>query len=148
MPLLHSAALLRSRELLRSARVPAIMLLAAAALGLIAANSPAGPALGAFLHTEIAIPGVFELSVEHVIKDGLLAVFFFVVAVELQFELTSGDLNSARKAIQPAIAAAGGVLVPIAIYLALAWGTPSAGGWPVPTAVSYTHLTLPTIYSV
>lgn len=134
MPLLHSAALLRSRELLRSARVPAIMLLAAAALGLIAANSPAGPALGAFLHTEIAIPGVFELSVEHVIKDGLLAVFFFVVAVELQFELTSGDLNSARKAIQPAIAAAGGVLVPIAIYLALAWGTPSAGGWPVPTA--------------
>ena len=74
------------------------------------------------------------LASSHWIQDGLLAVFFFVVAVELQFELTAGQLNSARKALQPAIAAAGGVLVPIAVYLAFAGGTDAAAGWPIPTA--------------
>jgi NhaA family Na+:H+ antiporter len=121
-------------SLLRSARFPAIVLLVAAALGLLVANSPAGPAVDHLMHAYIGIPGVFELSVSHWIQDGLLAVFFFVVAVELQFELTSGQLNSARKALQPAIAAAGGVIVPIAIYLAFAWGTDAASGWPIPTA--------------
>jgi hypothetical protein len=82
----------------------------------------------------LGIPGFFELSVDHWIKDGLLAIFFFVVAVELQYELTSGELNSARKATQPAIAAAGGILVPIAVLLLFAGGTESASGWPVPTA--------------
>ncbi|MET0735838.1 MAG: Na+/H+ antiporter NhaA, partial [Microbacterium sp.] len=121
-------------SLLRSARFPAIVLLCAAALGLIVANSAWGPALAELKHTYIGIPGVFELSVEHWIADGLLAIFFFVVAVELQFELTSGELNSARKAVQPAIAATGGVLVPIAIYLVFTWATPESSGWPIPTA--------------
>ncbi|GAA1993260.1 Na+/H+ antiporter NhaA [Microbacterium pumilum] len=121
-------------SLLRSARFPAVVLLAAAALGLIVANSPAGPAVDHFMHEYAGIPGMFELSVSHWIQDGLLAVFFFVVAVELQFELTSGELNSARKAMQPAIAAAGGVIIPIAIYLAIASGSDTVSGWPIPTA--------------
>ncbi|MFC8681670.1 Na+/H+ antiporter NhaA [Microbacterium ureisolvens] len=121
-------------SLLRSARFPAIVLLIAAALGLIVANSPLWPAVDDAMHAYIGIPGVFELSLSHWIKDGLLAIFFFVVAVELQYELTTGQLNSARKAMQPAIAAAGGVLLPIAIYLAVAWGTDAAAGWPIPTA--------------
>ena len=66
--------------LLRSDRFPAIVLLSAAALGLIVANSPLGPAAEELSHVELGIPGVFELSVEHCIADGLLAVFFFVVA--------------------------------------------------------------------
>jgi len=110
------------------------MLLVAAAAGLIIANSPIGHSVQELQHTYVGIPGVFELSVGHWIADGLLALFFFVVAVELQFELTNGQLNSARKALQPAIAAAGGVIVPIAVYLAFAWGTESADGWPIPTA--------------
>ncbi|MET0297863.1 MAG: Na+/H+ antiporter NhaA [Microbacterium sp.] len=121
-------------SLLRSARFPAIVLLLAAAAGLALANSPLGPALDELMHAHLGIPGVFELSVSHWIKDGLLAVFFFVVAVELQFELTAGELNSARKALQPAIAAAGGVLVPIGVYLAFAAGGDAAAGWPIPTA--------------
>jgi len=121
-------------SLLRSARFPAIVLLAAAALGLIVANSPAAGSVDAVMHAELGIPGVFELSVSHWIKDGLLAVFFFVVAVELQYELTSGQLNSARKALQPAIAAAGGVVLPIVLYAAIAWGSDAAAGWPIPTA--------------
>ncbi len=121
-------------HLLRSARLPAVLLLAAAAAGLVLANSPWGSAAADVQHLYLGIPGVFELSLGHWIADGLLAVFFFVVAVELQFELTNGQLNSARKAIQPAIAAAGGVVVPIVIFLALAWGSDSATGWPIPTA--------------
>lgn len=121
-------------SLLRSARFPAIVLLIAAAAGLVVANSPAGGPVDDFLHLYVGIPGVIELSLGHWIADGLLAVFFFVVAVELQYELTAGQLNSARKAMQPAIAAAGGVLVPITIYLVFAWGTTSQSGWPVPTA--------------
>ena len=121
-------------SLLRSARFPAIVLLAAAVLGLIVANSPAGPAVDHFMHQEVGIPGLFELTNSHWIQDGLLAIFFFLVAIELQFELTSGQLNSARRALQPAIAAAGGVLVPIGIYLVIAAGSDAVSGWPIPTA--------------
>ncbi len=76
----------------------------------------------------------------HWISDGLLAIFFLVVAIELRHELTHGELDSPRKALQPAIAAAGGVLVPIAVYLVIAGdpstgsGAQTAGGWPIPTA--------------
>jgi Na+:H+ antiporter, NhaA family len=68
------------------------------------------------------------------VQDGLLAVFFFIVSVELRFELTRGELRSIRRALHPAVAAAGGVLVPIAIYLAVAAGSGVEQGWPVPTA--------------
>ena len=120
--------------LLRSARFPAIVLLISAVLALVLANSPIGPGIAAVKDTYLGIPGVFEMSVGHWVQDGLLAVFFFIVAVELQFELTNGELNSARKALQPAIAAAGGVLAPIAVFLLFAAGSDAADGWPIPTA--------------
>ncbi|MGZ8804856.1 MAG: Na+/H+ antiporter NhaA, partial [Microbacterium sp.] len=121
-------------SLLRSARFPAFVLLGSAVLALIVANSPLGPSVVAFKESYVGIPGVFEMSVGHWVQDGLLAVFFFIVAVELQFELTNGELNSAPKALQPAIAAFGGVIIPIAVFLAFAAGTDSARGWPIPTA--------------
>ena len=121
-------------SLLRSARFPAIVLLASAILALVLANSAVGPAVLAAKATYLGVPGVFEMSVGHWVQDGLLAVFFFIVAVELQYELTNGELNSARKALQPAVAAAGGVVVPIAVFLAFAVGSDSVDGWPVPTA--------------
>lgn len=121
-------------NLLRSARFPAVVLLCAAALGLVIANSPLGTATQALMGTYLGIPGVFELSLQHWIADGLLAIFFFVVAVELKYELTAGQLDTPRKAIQPAIAAAGGVLVPIAIFAVIAGGSDAARGWPIPTA--------------
>ncbi|MET0673318.1 MAG: Na+/H+ antiporter NhaA [Microbacterium pygmaeum] len=121
-------------SLLRSARFPAIVLLAAAVLALVVANSPLGAGALAVKDTPLGIPGIFEMSIGHWVQDGLLAVFFFLVAVELQFELTRGELNSARKALQPAIAAAGGVIVPIVLFLVISGGTESASGWPIPTA--------------
>jgi NhaA family Na+:H+ antiporter len=129
-------------SVLRSARLPALVLLAAAVVGLLVANSPLGPAVEALMDVHFGVPGVLDLSLAHWISDGLLAVFFFVVAVELKYELTAGQLDSPRKAIQPAIAAAGGVVVPIVIYAVIASGTDAssglngtaAAGWPIPTA--------------
>ena len=121
-------------SLLRSARFPAIVLLAAAILALVLANSPLGPAIASVKDAYVGIPGVFEMSVGHWVQDGLLAVFFFIVAVELQYELTNGELNSARKALQPAIAAAGGVIVPIGVFLLFAARSDAVDGWPIPTA--------------
>lgn len=124
-----------SRNPLRSAQFPAILLLAAAGLGLLLANTAAHDAIAAALGVHIPVPGTaLDLSIEHWISDGLLAIFFFVVAMELQYELTGGELNSLRKAMQPAIAAAGGVIVPIVIYLAIAGAPETASGWPIPTA--------------
>lgn len=122
-------------RLLRSAQFPAILLLAAAGLGLLLANLPTHDAIAGVLDAHLQVPGTgLDLSVAHWISDGLLAVFFFVVALELQYELMRGDLRSPRAAMQPAIAALGGVLVPIAIYLAIAGGEGTQSGWPIPTA--------------
>jgi len=120
-------------SLLRSDRFPALLLLLAAAAGLLVANSPIGEEALALKDLHVGVPGILDLSIGHWIADALLAVFFFVVAVELQYELTSGELNSARRALQPAIAAAGGVVAPIVVYLAIAGGS-SPQGWPIPTA--------------
>ncbi|MCP1429339.1 NhaA family Na+:H+ antiporter [Microbacterium foliorum] len=120
---------------LRGQQFPAVLLLLAAGLGLLLANLPAHDALAAVLDLRIAVPGTaLDLSIEHWVSDGLLAVFFLVVAIELRHELTHGELDSPRKAMQPAIAAAGGVLVPIAVYLLIAGGSATATGWPIPTA--------------
>ncbi|WP_110588618.1 Na+/H+ antiporter NhaA [Microbacterium suaedae] len=122
-------------HLLRSERFPAFLLLGAAALGLLFANLPFGDEIIHWSHTEIGPESLgLHLSLSHWVADLLLAVFFFGVAVELQYEMTRGQLNSAAKAIKPAIAAAGGVIVPIAVYLLIAGGSETAAGWPIPTA--------------
>jgi len=121
--------------IIRSERVAAVLLLVAAALGLLAANTPLGPALMNLQDAHLAIPGTpLDLSVGHWISDGLLAVFFFVVAVELKNEFAVGQLNSVSKAVRPAIAALGGVAVPALVYLAITAGSGYEGGWPIPTA--------------
>ncbi|WP_217180274.1 Na+/H+ antiporter NhaA [Streptomyces sp. AC495_CC817] len=120
---------------LRGQQFPAVLLLLAAGLGLLLANLPTHDGIAAVLDVHIAVPGTgLDLSIAHWVSDGLLAVFFLVVAIELRHELTHGELDSPRKAVQPAIAAAGGVLVPIAVYLLVAGGAGTATGWPVPTA--------------
>lgn len=120
---------------LRSARLPAILLLVAAALGLAVANSPLGTWFEGVRDTHVAVPGTaVDLSVGHWVSDGLLAVFFLVAAIELRYELTKGSLREPRRAVVPAIAAAGGVVVPIGLYLAVATGSEASGGWPIPTA--------------
>jgi len=120
---------------LRSERVSAALLLAAAVLGLVIANLPFGPAFMEVKDAHLEIPILqLDLSTGHWVTDGLLAVFFFIVAVELKRELVIGELNSLSKALLPAIAAVGGVVVPAAIFVAFTAGTDSVDGWPIPTA--------------
>jgi NhaA family Na+:H+ antiporter len=122
-------------SIIRSERYAAFFLLAAAALGLILANTAIGPAIMGLQDAHLAIPGTpLDLSVGHWISDGLLAVFFFVAAIELKHELVAGELNTVAKAIRPAIAALGGVIVPSIIYLIVTAGSGYEGGWPIPTA--------------
>lgn len=122
-------------HLLRSERASAALLLAAAALGLLLANLPFGSALvdAKLAHLDLPWLGI-DLSVGHWISDGLLAIFFFIVAVELKRELVIGELNSLSKAMLPAIAAVGGVVVPALIFVGFTAGTDRVDGWPIPTA--------------
>ncbi|MFC4241984.1 Na+/H+ antiporter NhaA [Gryllotalpicola reticulitermitis] len=120
---------------LRSERVGAVLLLGAAALGLVLANLPGiGAALTSFAnwHPHVPVPGL-SLSPKDWVSDGLLALFFFSVSIELRREMAVGELNTVRKAVLPAIAALGGVIAPAVIYLAIA-GREFPTGWPIPTA--------------
>jgi NhaA family Na+:H+ antiporter len=121
--------------LFRNERTTAVLLIVAAALGVILANSPAATALSAFkdFHFGFAAVGL-DLSVDHWVKDGLLAIFFFLAAIELKHELQHGELDTTRKAIVPAIAAVGGVLAPALIFLFLVRSPGLSDGWPIPTA--------------
>ncbi|BDZ49626.1 Na(+)/H(+) antiporter NhaA 3 [Frondihabitans sucicola] len=122
-------------SLFRSERASAGLLLGAAVLGLVLANLPTGPGLLAIKNHHLDLPAIgLDLSVGHWVSDGLLALFFFVVAVDLKHELIRGDLNTVSKAIVPAIAAIGGVLAPAGIYALITLGTAYGSGWPIPTA--------------
>ena len=131
----------RLRQLIQfthsSTKAAAIMLVAAI-IALIVANTPAhGPFLE-FWHTEVSIGiGAFhgEMSLAHIINDIFMAVFFLLVGLEIKYEMTAGELTNIRQAILPILGALGGVLAPIAIYLAFNATHPEAVmGWGVPTA--------------
>ncbi|WP_412872701.1 Na+/H+ antiporter NhaA [Curtobacterium flaccumfaciens] len=122
-------------SLVRSPRFSAIALLTAAVLGLVVANSPVGPGLERLLDAHLPLGALgLDLSIAHWISDGLLAVFFLLVAIELKQELVDGELSNPKTAIIPAIAAVGGVLVPAGVFLLVTAGTPYTHGWPIPTA--------------
>jgi NhaA family Na+:H+ antiporter len=76
----------------------------------------------------------FRLSVHHWINDGLMAIFFFVVGLEIKRELAIGELSSFRKAALPVAAAAGGMIVPAALFTAINFGGAGAHGWGIPMA--------------
>jgi NhaA family Na+:H+ antiporter len=132
-----------SERIRRSARafasLPAsggLMLLIAAALALICANSPLAGYYHTFIQSSFGIgpPGsVLSLTIGDWCSEGLLAVFFLLVGLEIRREMTAGGLADPRAALLPVIAAVGGGIVPALIYLALNRGT-TAPGWSVPTA--------------
>jgi NhaA family Na+:H+ antiporter len=122
-------------RILRSERWAAALLLVAAVLGLLIANAPFGRAVIDVMDRHLEMPALgLDLSAGHWISDGLLAVFFFVVAVELKRELVIGELNSFSKALLPAVAALGGVVAPALVYVGFTAGSETVTGWPIPTA--------------
>lgn len=114
-----------------------ILLLAAALLALLWANSPWGTTYVDLWHTtltvEISGHGI-SMDLQHWINDGLMAVFFFIVGLEIKREVLVGELSSFRQALLPVTAAFGGAALPAALYLSFNWGTEASSGWGVPMA--------------
>jgi Na+:H+ antiporter, NhaA family len=114
-----------------------ILLLAAALTALVWANSPWAESYYHLWETSVTIGATgFGLtqSLHHWINDGLMAVFFFVVGLEIKREVLVGELSSIRQATLPIVGAIGGMLVPALLYAAFAVGTPAASGWGIPMA--------------
>ena len=124
------------REFLHKESSSGALLILAAVLGLIIANSPISDHYFDFLALAFSVDsGVFylNLTVLKVINYGLMTIFFFVVGLEIKRELVSGHLASVKKAAMPFIAALGGMAVPAGIYLVIA-GDVAPEGWAVPVA--------------
>lgn len=120
---------------MKSDRSAALLLLSAAILGLVLANSPLGPLLLDFKFSYVGIEALdLKLTIEHWVSDLILATFFLVAGLELKYELTIGVLSRLSTALLPVIAGIGGIVVPAAIYAAFNWNTPYMIGWPIPTA--------------
>ena len=114
-----------------------ILLLGATALALVWANSPFGHAYEALWHTELGIQlGSYALSLtlHEWVSDALMTIFFFTVGLEIKRELAYGELSSRDRAMLPVLGAAGGMVVPAAIYTAFHWGEPTLRGWGIPMA--------------
>lgn len=116
-----------------------ILLVVASIIALIVANSALGPAYYDLLHHVHATIGIGSLKIDksllHWINDGLMAVFFFLVGLEIKRELVEGELSSLSQAALPAIAAVGGMMVPAAIYAGINMGdAESLNGWAIPAA--------------
>ncbi|ATD27193.1 Na+/H+ antiporter NhaA [Vibrio cholerae] len=118
------------RDFFKMESAGGILLVFAAAIAMVIANSAMGEGYQAFLHTY-----VFGMSVSHWINDGLMAVFFLLIGLEVKRELLEGALKSRETAIFPAIAAVGGMLAPALIYVAFNFNDPAAiQGWAIPAA--------------
>ncbi|MEI9938064.1 MAG: Na+/H+ antiporter NhaA [Pseudomonadota bacterium] len=114
-----------------------LLLIAAAAVALLWANSSASGSYGALWHTQVGISlgsFAFERSLEWVVNDILMAIFFFVVGLEIRKELHDGQLSELRRAALPLVGALGGMVVPALVYLAFAGAPETHHGWGIPMA--------------
>jgi NhaA family Na+:H+ antiporter len=126
------------REFLRHEAAGGIVLLAAAALAFAATNFPIAGLYQDFLelHLTLKVGDIgLDKSLVHWINDGLMAVFFFLVGLEIKRELIEGELSSPRQAALPVIAAIGGMAAPAAVYVLFNMSTPETlRGWAIPAA--------------
>jgi len=126
------------QDFLRLESASGILLVAAAAIAMLLMNSPLAAFYMDFLNIPVAIRiGEFEIFKPMLlwINDGLMAVFFFLVGLELKREFIEGHLSQRDQAILPAIAAVGGMVVPAGIYAYLNWHDPvTLHGWAIPSA--------------
>lgn len=125
------------KEFLRSGSIGGIILITCVFISLLIANSSLGPGFESFLSNEIG----FHTASIHLrypiliwINDGLMAIFFLLVGLEIKRELIEGELSSVKKAALPILAALGGVMFPATIYFLFNKGTATAGGWGIPMA--------------
>jgi NhaA family Na+:H+ antiporter len=119
------------REFLHDEAAGGVALLAAAVAALVWANV-ASDSYVSFWHRHLDVG--LDLDLQHWINDGLMAIFFFVVGLEIKRELVAGELRDRRAATLPVLAAAGGVALPALIFAAITAGTPDTAGWALPAA--------------
>ena len=125
------------RRVLAFEAASGLLLIAAAAVALIWANSSAAGSYGALWHANLGLrvgSFVFERSLEWFVNDVLMAVFFFVVGIEIRKEVHDGQLSDLRRAALPLVGALGGMAAPALIYLALAGSPETHHGWGIPMA--------------
>ena len=134
----HQARYKKLIQFTHSSTKAAGAMLLAAVVALIVANTGAYEAFIDFWHTEAGFffgDSFAGMSLAHVINDIFMAVFFLLVGLEVKYELTVGELTNIRQALLPIMAAIGGVIAPIGIYLVFNAANPeTAQGWGVPTA--------------
>jgi NhaA family Na+:H+ antiporter len=114
-----------------------VVLMGCTVVALVAANSPFSETYLNFWKTEVGFTfGEFEFrhSLKHLINDGLMAIFFFVIGLEVKREIVLGELSDLKRAALPIAAALGGMVVPASIYFAMQAGQPAARGWGIPMA--------------
>jgi len=125
------------QEFFDSEQASGIVLLSCTVAALILANSPVGKSFLDFWHFEVGfeISGLrLKYSLDHWINDGLMAVFFLLIGLEIERELYIGELSSLKHAALPIFAAAGGMLTPALLYLLLTFGTEAQAGFGIPMA--------------
>ena len=133
----RSVVLSPLRDFLRTESAGGVFLLAAAVVALVWANSPWQDSYAELWETVLSIDlGGHELSLDlrGWINEGLMAIFFFVVGLEIKRELVDGELREPRRAALPAIAAIGGMIVPAFLFLAINAGGDASAGWAIPMA--------------
>ncbi len=125
-------------EFMRLESASGILLLLAASLAMLVANSPLAGLYGALFDTTVAVQvGALTINKPLLlwVNDGLMAVFFFLVGLEIKREIMEGELSSFSQVVLPGFGALGGMAVPAAIYAWINWGDPAAlEGWAIPVA--------------
>lgn len=125
----------RATERMRGDVTAGVLLVIAALLGFILANTPLSGFYEAVRDFRFGPDALgLNLTVGQWASDGLLAIFFFMVGLELKREFVAGDLRNPRTALVPVAAALGGVVVPALFYVAFNWNAGSLDGWAIPTA--------------
>jgi NhaA family Na+:H+ antiporter len=124
-------------EFLRTEAAGGFALLTAAVVALVWVNGGGASGYESLWTTELRL-GIGDAAIaedlRHWVNDGLMAIFFFVISLEVKRELITGDLRHPKAAALPILAAAGGVLVPIAVFLVLTGGGEASRGWGIPMA--------------
>ncbi|WP_072008504.1 Na+/H+ antiporter NhaA [Hymenobacter sp. IS2118] len=121
------------RELSESGKLAGLLLILATIVSLVLSNTSTSARYLSLWDLHVGY-GVLNKTVTHWINDGLMAIFFFLVGLEIRREVIDGELSNPRQAMLPALAAIGGVAAPALIHLAFTQGQPEASGWAIPTA--------------
>lgn len=124
-------------EFLHAQTTTGLILILMTILALILANTGLYEVYSHFFHTNIDLnvgSWTFSHSLHHWINDGLMAIFFFLIGLEIKREITAGELSNIKVAILPILAAIGGMVFPALIYTSLNYGTEGAAGWGIPMA--------------